>query len=91
MTVDIWGTLHDVMLFIYHNWVSSRWQRSENLYKNGKEIAMFNREKPYTKNTQTIHKHGTHKIEITNIQNKKQILKKTIIKNILNINNNLSK
>ena len=51
------------IIFIYSNWVSSRWQRSENLYKNRKETAIYKR----INSTQKMQKH---------IQNKKTKIKK---------------
>jgi len=57
------------MIFIYCNWVSHRWQRSVDLYKNRKETVIYkrrnntqNRNTEYTK--QKIKKQN----KITNIQ-----------------------
>ena len=50
------------MMFIYRNWVSTRWQRSVNLYKSRKETAIYKRRN----NTQNKTKKNT--------QNKKQNL-----------------
>jgi hypothetical protein len=50
------------MLFIYSNWISTRWQWSVDLYKNRKETAQ--NEKQYTKNIKNT--------KTQNIQNRKQ-------------------
>jgi hypothetical protein len=47
------------MIFVYCNWVSTRWQWSVNLYKNRKETAIYERRN----NTENNTKHRTHKIE----------------------------
>jgi len=63
-----------MMIFIYCNWVSARWQWSVDLYKNRKETAQ--KEKQYKK----IQKHRIHKIEDKNAKRKtntKRILKNT--------------
>ena len=63
MVIDIW------YLFIYCNWVSTRWQWSVDLYKNMKDAAQKE------KNTQNNTKNRTHKIENKNtkLQEKKNI------------------
>jgi len=45
------------MIFIYCNWVSTRWQWSVNLYKNRKETATYGR----INNTQKIQNSRMHK------------------------------
>ena len=54
------------MIFIYCNWVSSRWHWSVDLYKNRRETAVYMGGK-YTRNiTQNITKHKIHNIENKN-------------------------
>jgi hypothetical protein len=62
-----------MMIFIYCNWVSTRWQLLVDLYKNKKETAVYKR----INNKQTVQKHRIHKLEnkLTN--------RKTNIKRIL--------
>jgi hypothetical protein len=50
------------MLFIYSNWIYTRWHWSVDLYKNRKETAQ--NEKQYTKNIKNT--------KTQNIQNRKQ-------------------
>jgi hypothetical protein len=49
------------MIFIYCNWVSTRWQRSVDMYKNRKETAIYRRGNDVQNNTKT-----------QNTQNRKQ-------------------
>ena len=58
------------MIFIYCNWVSTRWKRSVDLYKNSKDTAQ--KEKQYTKQ----HKNTEYTKYKTNIQNKKTNIKR---------------
>ena len=46
-------------IFIYCSWVSTRWQRSVDLYRNRKETAIYTKEGTVHK---TIQKHRRHKI-----------------------------
>jgi len=55
----------DDMMFVYWDWVSTRWQWSINVYKNKKEASIYRRRK----NTQNNENHKIHKIEK---KNKKQ-------------------
>jgi len=52
------------MIFIYCNWVSTRWQWCINLYKKRKETAIYERRKNSQNST-----------KVQNTQNKKQIYK----------------
>jgi hypothetical protein len=52
----------DIYLFTYCNWVSTQWQRSVDLYRNNKEIAVYKR-RNNAQNTKTIQKHRIQKIE----------------------------
>jgi hypothetical protein len=51
-----------MMIFIYFNWVSTRWQQSAVFYKNRKETAQ--NEKQYSKQYKTVQEQ--------NAQNRKQ-------------------
>jgi len=57
-------TIWYAMIFIYCNWVSTRWQRSVNWYENSKEIAVYKRRN----NTQ-------NNAKSQNAQNRKQTCK----------------
>jgi len=62
--------LYDI--FIYCGWVSTRWQRSVELYKNRKETAIYKRrynKQSYTKtqNTQNGKKNTNVKIILKNV------------------------
>jgi hypothetical protein len=64
-------------MFIYCNWVSTRWQPTVNLYKNKKETPI------YTKG-ETMHKtikNTEYTKQKSNIKNKKTNIE-TILKNI---------
>ena len=64
---------YDMMLFIYCNWVSSRWQCSVNVDKNRKETAVYKGETIH----KTIQKYRIHKIE-NKYTEQENILKKNI-------------
>jgi len=59
-------------IFIYCSWVSTRWQRSVNLYKNRKEAAIYRRE--------TIHKTTQIQRILQKIENKRAKQKKNFKK-----------
>jgi len=60
------------MMFIYCNWVSTRWQWSVDLYKNRKETAIYMRRNNTRNITQNITKtqNTQHRKQETNIKGK---------------------
>ena len=63
-----------MMIFIYCNWVSTRWQWLVNLNKNRKETAIYKR----INNHKTIQKHRIHKIEYKQTKQENKHKKNTI-------------
>jgi hypothetical protein len=58
---------HD-MIFIYCNWVSTRWQWSVNMYKNRKETDVYERRNNTQNNTKAQNTQNTKQIHETRKQ-----------------------
>lgn len=65
---SVWHMIYMITL-VHCNWVSARWQRSANLYKNRKETTIYKR-RNNTQNTKKKHTHTEYAEQETNIQNK---------------------
>ena len=66
--------LHDDVIFIYCNWISTRWQWSVNLYKNREETAIYRRRiNTKTQNTQNRKHTKQGNIHKKSVKNRKSI------------------